>query len=598
LKGTVVATWVQTARNLWGKETTEHAMKKVGWEPDRLFTPTEDVEDAKPKAFAAELAGALGKTEDEIWMAIGQDNIGTFFRTYPAFFQKENLYSFLRSMFDVHVIVTKRIPGANPPELLIQPISDTEALLSYRSQRGMFGYLRGLLAGAAAHFQENIQTEIVESTTGSMKIKIRFPKTIRNTVSHSLNRLLSFGVVRSVAVKIALLTTFLAVTLSSGFSLAGLSSPLWGAVSGGVGALVAALLLMRPLQTVLDEIKTMQERQYFLETQFHSGDEFESIMTGLADYKTRLKKEFVGFKGIADEMNKYADDFNGLAEKMKSTSNDITGVVHDVATAAMHQAENTTESVGILNGNLAALKLVVNEQDKNKARLEAAVNEISRGFKDVEVSSQKLEHSMSQFAEVKTSAEHLETQATRINEITAMVSAIANQTNLLALNAAIEAARAGEQGRGFAVVAEEVRKLAEQSQQHSESIATDLKVLMDIISSVVGMIDEEYNVLAVEAKQLADVVADNNQHVENVHLVAENIVSMINKLENEMKGMNQVYGKIEGLAAISEENSAASQEVSAAVQIYNEKLQDLMARIVEFKTVIGHFSEDVNQYHT
>lgn len=598
MKGTVVATWVQTARNLWGKETTEHAMKRVGWEPDRLFTPTEDVEDAKPKAFAAELAGALGKTEDEIWMAIGQDNIGTFFRTYPAFFQKENLYSFLRSMFDVHVIVTKRIPGANPPELLIQPISDTEALLSYRSQRGMFGYLRGLLAGAAAHFQENIQTEIVESTTGSMKIKIRFPKTIRNTVSHSLNRLLSFGVVRSVAVKIALLTTFLAVTLSSGFSLAGLSSPLWGAVSGGVGALVAALLLMRPLQTVLDEIKTMQERQYFLETQFHSGDEFESIMTGLADYKTRLKKEFVGFKGIADEMNKYADDFNGLAEKMKSTSNDITGVVHDVATAAMHQAENTTESVGILNGNLAALKLVVNEQDKNKARLEAAVNEISRGFKDVEVSSQKLEHSMSQFAEVKTSAEHLETQATRINEITAMVSAIANQTNLLALNAAIEAARAGEQGRGFAVVAEEVRKLAEQSQQHSESIATDLKVLMDIISSVVGMIDEEYNVLAVEAKQLADVVADNNQHVENVHLVAENIVSMINKLENEMKGMNQVYGKIEGLAAISEENSAASQEVSAAVQIYNEKLQDLMARIVEFKTVIGHFSEDVNQYHT
>ena len=90
MKGTVVATWVQTARNLWGKETTEHAMKKVGWEPDRLFTPTEDVEDAKPKAFAAELAGALGKTEDEIWMAIGQDNIGTFFRTYPAFFENIN----------------------------------------------------------------------------------------------------------------------------------------------------------------------------------------------------------------------------------------------------------------------------------------------------------------------------------------------------------------------------------------------------------------------------------------------------------------------------------------------------------------------------
>ena len=69
-------------------------MKKVGWEPDRLFTPTEDVEDAKPKAFAAELAGALGKTEDEIWMAIGQDNIGTFFSDLPGLLPERELILF------------------------------------------------------------------------------------------------------------------------------------------------------------------------------------------------------------------------------------------------------------------------------------------------------------------------------------------------------------------------------------------------------------------------------------------------------------------------------------------------------------------------
>ncbi len=598
MKGTVVATWIQTARSLWGNETTEQAMKKVGWQPDRLFSPTEDVDDAKPKNFIAEIASLTGKTQDEIWMAIGKDNISTFFKIYPAFFKKENLYSFLRSMFDVHVIITKRIPGANPPELLINPLSETEAMLSYRSQRGMFGYLKGLLAGAAEHFKEPIQTEIASSTADSMKIKIRFPQPIRNTVTHGLNRALSLGMFRSVAVKIALLSTLLGVGVSVILPAIGLTAPVWGALAGGAAALVASMLLLQPIQSVLKEIQTMQERQYFMETQFTSNDEFEAIMEGLSEYKTRLKREFVGFKGIADEMNKYADDFNGLAEKMKATSNEITGVVHDVASAAMHQAESTTESVAILNGNLATLKQVVNEQDKNKSRLEAAVSEISQGFSDVEVSSQKLEHSMSQFADVKKSAENLETQATRINEITAMVSAIAAQTNLLALNAAIEAARAGEQGRGFAVVAEEVRKLAEQSQHHSDSISVDLKVLMDIINSVVSMIDTEYNVLALEAKQLSNVVTGNKRHIQNVHLVAENIVDMINKLETEMKGLNQVYGKIENLAAISEENSAASEEVSAAVQVYNEKLQDMMARIVDFKVVIGHFSEDVNQYRT
>lgn len=598
MKGTVVATWIQTARNVWGNEVTEQAMKKVGWPADRLFSPTEDVDDAKPKNFVAEIASLTGKPQDDIWMAIGKDNIQTFFKIYPAFFKKENLYSFLRSMFDVHVIITKRIPGANPPELLIKPLSETEALLSYRSQRGMFGYLKGLLAGAAEHFKEPIQTEIASSSADSMKIKIRFPQPIRNTVSHGLNRALSLGMFRSVAVKIALLSTLLGVGVSIILPAIGLTAPVWGALAGGAAALVASLLLLQPIQSVLKEIQTMQERQYFMETQFTSNDEFEAIMEGLSEYKTRLKREFVGFKGIADEMNKYADDFNGLAEKMKATSNEITGVVHDVASAAMHQAESTTESVAILNGNLATLKQVVNEQDKNKSRLEAAVSEISQGFSDVEVSSQKLEHSMSQFADVKKSAENLETQATRINEITAMVSAIAAQTNLLALNAAIEAARAGEQGRGFAVVAEEVRKLAEQSQHHSDSISVDLKVLMDIINGVVSMIDTEYNVLASEAKQLSDVVAGNKRHIQNVHLVAENIVDMINKLETEMKGLNQVYGKIENLAAISEENSAASEEVSAAVQVYNEKLQDMMARIVDFKVVIGHFSEDVNQYRT
>ena len=599
MKGTVVATWVATSRKAWGNEQAEAAMASAGWDAGKLFMPTEDIPDDQPKRFIAHLAKAMGQKEEAIWLTIGKDNVKTFFETYPAFFQQENLYSFLRSMYDVHVVVVKRMPGAKPPELLIEPISEYEAVLSYRSKRGMFGYLNGLLAGAAEHFKESIQTEVLESSAEHIKIKIRFPQPITFHRTYRLNKLLSFGLFKSVAAKAGVAVFGAALVVGALGSLTGFGAGgFLLAPVAGLTAWLAVAALMRPLAAVQEELDNIVAQRYFVETEFSSADEFEQLMGKLAAYKKRVKRDFVGIKGTTDEMNKYADNFNHLADKMADTSHDISGVVHDVAQAATSQAQETELAVGILNGNLETLRMVVTEQNANKVKLEDAVRQIAHGFDDVRSSGNKLSHSMDKFADVQQQAEHLRSQATKITEITGMVAAIAGQTNLLALNAAIEAARAGEQGRGFAVVAEEVRKLAEQSRAHSESISSDLAVLMDIIGSVVGAINEEFLVLEAESRQLNAVVDGNTRNVEHVHNVAENIVVMTDKLEQEMKDLNKVYGKIESLAAISEENSAASEEVSAAVHIYNEKLQDMMEKIGEFKTVIRNFREDVNQYRT
>ncbi|MBU2700561.1 methyl-accepting chemotaxis protein [Sporomusaceae bacterium BoRhaA] len=598
MKATVVSTWMDTARKKWGDDLTNQAMENVGWPPDKIFLMTEEIPDEKPFNFVKFIAQKLGKKPDEIWLEIGEDNVKTFFKVYPAFFQKENLYSFLRSIYDIHVVIVKRIPGAKPPELLIHPISENQAIISYRSKRAMFGYFRGLLKGAAEHFHEKIQVEPFEQSSDILKLKLTFDKPITHIERFRINQLFSFGFIRSVATKIGLFTALATALVCSILILSGITAPLWLAILAGAISFIGAKLLLSPLNTLTEELDDLQAHRYIVEKKVLSSDEFERLTNALRRYKQLLKGDFVGFKGITDEMGKFADDFNGLANHMTETSNGITGVVHDVALAATNQAEETTDAVMILNGNLDTLKEMMTEQTKNKQQLESAVNEISKGFGDVKLSSLKLGSSLQNFSKVKKAAENLQSQAAKINEITGLVAAIAGQTNLLALNAAIEAARAGEQGRGFAVVAEEVRKLAEQSHQYSENISSDLKVLINIIGSVATSIEEEFDVLTNESHQLTSVVDNNNLHVTNIHHVADNIVGMLNKLETEMNGLNTVYNKIESLAAISEENSASSEEVSASVEVYNEKLHSMMEKINEFKTVIHNFSEDMNTYRT
>lgn len=128
MKGTVVATWIQTAKTLWGENIVQTAMEQNGWEPDRLFLPLEDVEDAAVDRFMDLLSRAQNMSKATLWYEIGRDNVRTFSQVYPSFFKGKTLYTFLASMYDVHVEVVKMVAGAKPPILEMKPISSHEAI--------------------------------------------------------------------------------------------------------------------------------------------------------------------------------------------------------------------------------------------------------------------------------------------------------------------------------------------------------------------------------------------------------------------------------------------------------------------------------------
>lgn len=595
MKGTVVGTWIQTAKTLWGENIVQTAMEQNGWEPDRLFLPLEDVEDAAVDRFMDLLSRAQNMSKATLWYEIGRDNVRTFSQVYPSFFKGKTLYTFLASMYDVHVEVVKMVAGAKPPILEMKPISSHEAIFSYDSPRGMQDYFRGLIQGAVEFFHEPLSMDVLEQTPTHLKLKLHFAALIWAEQTFPINRTLSF--IGSVAGKISLVS--FAVTLIPAFFLFFWETSwkfLVFPVFSGVFVWLVSVILLRPLSALRGEMKSLLAHHYDSDGTLRSGDEFEELATSLQTYKKGVKADFTGFRGTGDELIRYGSDFNDLAENMGNTSQNIVNVINEVAVAATHGAENTSAVASFLHKNMTALETVVKEQTDNNAHLLNAVDNIDKGFSDVHASSEQLTKTMEKFSVVRDTVEALRNETEKIRSITDVVTRIAAQTNLLALNAAIEAARAGEQGRGFAVVAEEIRTLAEQSKQQAAVISTDIDNIAQIIGNVTSSVDTEYQSLGQESQQLQDVVSNNLEHIGNIRDVSVSISAIITSLQEEMNEMNQVFGKVESIAAMSEENSAAAEEVTATVQVHNEKLQDMMEKIGSFKEISVRFSKELGRY--
>jgi methyl-accepting chemotaxis protein len=597
MKGTVVATWMKTCRKLYGDDVVDKAMEAAGWQRSKIFTPIENVDDGQVKTVIGSIAQNQNLDTSKLWRIIGKDNLNAFNRDFPAFFEHDNMYSFLKSMFDVHVVMTKKFAGAKPPLLNIEPISSRQAIFSYNSNRGMFDYFLGLIDGCCDFFKEKLEIEELERTDSSLKLKLTFQNDIYYSKKFLFNRLLSLGFIKSFAAKAAVFTFIITTaTLVPIMGLDNIVKSLIGGVVSFAATYAGIALLLKPKDSIFSEIDRLKNNQYAEDGEIVTKDFFEDIYAELKAYKKVVKADFVGFKGVTDEMNTFVDNINKISDSMNYTSTEIAGVVEQVANGAVAQAESTERSVALLNDNIQALKAIVQNENSNKQELEAAIDKINNSYENVDNASKNISNTLKNFQEVKDKGTHLEEKTKDITSIVSIVSSIAEQTNLLALNASIEAARAGEQGRGFAVVAESIRKLAEQSKDAVKEINSNLAQFAEEINSLVLKIDEQFNVLNGETENLVEVRDISYEANKSVQAVASSMIETINELNNEAESIADIYDSIESLAAIAEENSASSEEVSANVSSYTNELKKLIDNIHDFKNITENFKTDLSKY--
>ncbi|WP_352417117.1 heme NO-binding domain-containing protein [Clostridium tertium] len=590
MKGTVVSTWLRTCRDLYGNEVINKSLKSVNWSENIVFTPLEDVNDTQIFSLIQTIADNVGTSVNGLWQVIGENNLQKFSEDYPVFFKRVNLYKFLDSLNFIHSIIMKKIRGARPPKMHLEPISSNSIYFTYRSDRELFDYFLGLLNGSAKYFGENIEIKEVERKKGELKVHIKFENTIQRSKRYKFSNSLSSIGLKSLELKMAV-PIFVVITFIS-ILIAGLPKGLIIGVISGIISVFVSYMTIKPLNDIIENI----ENNNFdaIEKSITTNDKLEKIYKGISKLKDNIGKDSTSANLVVNELATFTQAMYNTTEKMRKTTEEIASYSEQVSELATQQELSTETLVKQTNENILALKDLVNSEDRNKNELDKSVEKINQSHINVDRSSEAIKESLKSFMDVKEKGKNLQRKAEDITHIVSLVSGISSQTNLLALNASIEAARAGEQGRGFAVVAEEVRKLAEQSQQAVKDINSNLSFFAEEINLLVTSIENQYNILELETDNLENVRRTSLEANELIKVVSSETNKSIIQLNNEVKSVEEMFKTIDSLASIAAENAASSQQVNQDIEEFTRNIQDMIDTLQKVKDVGDNFSNEID----
>jgi len=273
----------------------------------------------------------------------------------------------------------------------------------------------------------------------------------------------------------------------------------------------------------------------------------------------------------------------GSVEKMQTSVQRLGGVADTTAQAASNQ-QSQTDQVATAMNEMTATVQEVSQSASNAANSAQEAKDRAASGKEVVLQTIEMINTLaSDIQQADDVIQQVEGSTESIGVVLQVIRDVAEQTNLLALNAAIEAARAGEAGRGFAVVADEVRNLAQRTEESTRHIEEQVAKLQEHARQAVSVMQKSRE----QAEQGVQQAAKGGEALDSITQGVESISDMTSQIasaaEEQSAVANEIDHNIIEISHMAEDTATQAQDSVEVAQQLRQIAQDLEQLVNEEK---------------